>query len=169
MLRAKKKWKLTLFVNQNFSCDPVDGRCTCPPGWEGPLCRCFRIWMDALDFILEGSFYIVHSWWVRKTFLAFSANERAAGVTCTAPNAHLSANATLTTPICEFRTSEEHPNNTDMWVSYIWRTPTLYCYPWLFKPVMCGLCLQFLVNQALLSQIPLSPIAILYVFLGDWC
>ena len=64
--------------------------------------------MDALDPILEWSFYIVHSWWVRKTFLAFSANERAAGVTCTAPNAHLSANATPTTPICEFRTSEEH-------------------------------------------------------------
>ena len=64
--------------------------------------------MDALDRILEGSFYIVHSWRVRKTFLAFSANERAAGVTCTAPNAHLSANATPTTPICEFQTSEEH-------------------------------------------------------------
>ena len=54
-----------------------------------------------------------------------------------------------------------------MWVSNIWRTPTLYSYPSLFKPVMCGLCLQFLVNQALLSQIPPSPIAILYSFFWE--
>ena len=21
------------------TCDPIDGRCTCPPGWQGPLCN----------------------------------------------------------------------------------------------------------------------------------